>query len=87
MWINFSLRGLVDKPAKSCIAGFSLISANCKSAVEILKERYPRICCSVCPHATAAENGSCETTEISCLSGVCATALKPTTRGFGSVGC
>ena len=34
------LRGLVDEPAKSCIAGFSLTSANYESAVDILKERY-----------------------------------------------
>ena len=34
------LRGLVDEPAKSCIAGFSLSSAHYESAVDILKERY-----------------------------------------------
>jgi hypothetical protein len=34
------LRGLVDEPAKSCIAGFSLTSGNYQAAVNILKERY-----------------------------------------------
>ena len=34
------LRGLIDEPAKSCIAGFSLTSANYNSAVDILKDRY-----------------------------------------------
>ena len=34
------LRGLLEEPAKSCIAGFSLTAVNYKSAVDILKERY-----------------------------------------------
>lgn len=34
------LRGLLEEPAKSCIAGFSLTGANYPSAVEILKDRY-----------------------------------------------
>lgn len=34
------LRGLVDEPAKSCIAGYSLTTANYKAAVEALRERY-----------------------------------------------
>ena len=34
------LRGLLEESAKSCISGFSLKSANYKSAVDILKERY-----------------------------------------------
>jgi hypothetical protein len=34
------LRGVLEEPAKSCIAGFSLTAANYKSAVDILKERY-----------------------------------------------
>ena len=41
MWINLNyLRGLVDEPAKSCIAGFALTSAKYKSAVEILKRVF-----------------------------------------------
>ncbi|XP_014678805.1 PREDICTED: uncharacterized protein LOC106818628 [Priapulus caudatus] len=34
------LRGLVEEPAKSAIAGFALTSANYQAAVELLKERY-----------------------------------------------
>ena len=34
------LRGLVDEPAKSCIAGFTLTLGNYQSSVNILKERY-----------------------------------------------
>lgn len=33
------LRGLLEEPAKSCIAGFSLTASNYESAVNILKER------------------------------------------------
>ena len=34
------LRGLLEEPARSCIAGFSLTAGNYKSAVDILRERY-----------------------------------------------
>ncbi|XP_046862618.1 uncharacterized protein LOC124456128 [Xenia sp. Carnegie-2017] len=34
------LRGLLGEPAKSCIAGYSLTSANYNAAIDALKERY-----------------------------------------------
>ena len=34
------LRGMLDEPAKSAIAGFSLTTANYQSAVEVLKARF-----------------------------------------------
>ncbi|CAB4001613.1 partial [Paramuricea clavata] len=36
------LRGLLEEPAKSTIAGFSLTEANYKSAVELLKKRFDK---------------------------------------------
>jgi hypothetical protein len=36
------LRGLLEEPAKSTIAGFSLTEANYMSAVELLKKRFDK---------------------------------------------
>ena len=36
------LRGLLEEPAKSTIAGFSLTEANYKSAVELVKKRFDK---------------------------------------------
>ena len=40
--LRIYVRGLLEEPAKSTIAGFSLTEANYKSAVELLKKRFDK---------------------------------------------